>query len=976
MNCKTRSPGPMNRTLLCEHLEQRILLSLSPELAPSADSESQIYLVRLQEAPSADLGKSAIGSAETGSPTTGTPGTDSNSVLLSQGSGDESHAEFLSKLEQKFIEPIEVVHEYIAAFSGFALRLTEEQAAFVSQFEEVTSLEVDRLLRVATDTSPDFIGATNIWNGTGIGTLLSTSGEGIVIGIIDTGINPLNPSFAKVGPVDGYVHQNPLGSGNYLGTCAGGDPQNFGCNDKLIGAYDFTGSGPLDDEGHGSHTTGIAAGNIVSADITFTGNTVLSQKIAGVAPHANIISYDACVGQNCSISSTVAAIDQAILDDVDVLNLSIGIDGNDPWSNANSEALLTARNAGIFVVAAAGNDGPIPGTIDNPGNAPWVMSAGATSHGRNFNLTVDVTGPGNVPPELVALAAQPGTGPDLNRDLGPAEIVFSGDVVAGNELGCSAYPVNAFQDKLALIQRGTCFFSEKVEQATDAGAIGVIVFNHLSGGLVTMAALEETTIPSVFLAKEDGEALRQYVQTHPDTLVRINELASRSVIAELADLVAETSGRGPNPLVDIISPSVTAPGVNVLAAAGVDGAITWNLMSGTSMASPQVAGAAALLKSLHPTWSAGEIQSALMTTAISDGVLKEDGESPATPFDRGSGRIDVQQAALAGLLLDESYTNFVFADPDFDGDPRTLNLASFATSDVDSTFQWERTISSSQTTTVHWTATVTTDPGLALSVTPTTMLLPGGGSTTMTVTANIGGIDPGESLFGEVVLTPNQAGIPAARFPVAVMVGQNPSPPPALAGDYNGNGSVGSEDYTLWQDQRGDFVTPFSGPDGNGNGIVDTVDYQVWKNNFGATSGTASVLGQTPLATTSPMTVVQAVTNVAIAAPQSQSLPATELRLQPKTTNLALESDSHGSPFDRKGLKSENLLRSVRTGQASSITDLLLVRTGQITSDRPTAGDAVSTDDFFRIVGTSAKTLSAIKGLEELDLVLALFDGP
>ena len=231
-------------------------------------------------------------------------------------------------------------------------------------------------------------------------------------------------------------------------------------------------------------------------------------------------------------------------------------------------------------------------------------------------------------------------------------------------------------------------------------------------------------------------------------------------------------------------------------------------------------------------------------------------------------------------------------------------------------------------------------------------------------------------------MTPNQAGIPAARFPVAVMVGQNPSPPPALAGDYNGNGSVGSEDYTLWQDQRGDFVTPFSGTDGNGNGIVDTADYQVWKNNFGATSDTARVLGQTPLATTSPMTVVQAATNVAIAAPQSQSLPATELRLQPKTTNLALESDSHGSPFDRKGLKSENLLRSVRAGQTSSITDLLLVRTGQITSDRPTAGDAVSTDDFFRIVGTSAKTLSAIKGLEELDLVLhdrvvlALFDGP
>jgi hypothetical protein len=214
------------------------------------------------------------------------------------------------------------------------------------------------------------------------------------------------------------------------------------------------------------------------------------------------------------------------------------------------------------------------------------------------------------------------------------------------------------------------------------------------------------------------------------------------------------------------------------------------------------------------------------------------------------------------------------------------------------------------------------------------------------------------------------------------MVGQNPSPPPALAGDYNGNGSVGSEDYTLWQDQRGDFVTPFSGTDGNGNGIVDAADYQVWKNNFGATPGTTSVLGQTSLGTISPRTVVQAATNVAIAAPASQPLAATELRLLPETTNLALESDSHGSPFDRQGLKSENLLQSVRTGRASSITDPLLVRTGQITSDRSTARDAGSTDAFFRTVGTSSKTLPAIKGLDELDLVLrdlvvlALFDGP
>ncbi len=956
----------MKRTLLCEQLEPRLLLSRSPELFLSSDSESQIYLVRLREPPSIDLLPSKLGSTETDSLANGGAGTNSAAILRPHGTGDESRAEFLSKLEQKLPEPIDVMHEYRAAFSGFALRLTEEQAAFVSQFEEVTSLEVDRLLRVATDTSPDFIGATNIWNGTGIGTLPATSGEGIVIGVIDTGINPQNPSFAKVGPVDGYVHQNPLGSGNYLGTCAQGDPQNFGCNDKLIGAYDFTGSGPLDDDGHGSHTTGIAAGNIVSADITVSGSTIPSQEIAGIAPHATIISYDACVGQSCSVSATVAAIDQAILDDVDVLNMSIGIDGNDPWSNANSEALLSARNAGIIVVAAAGNDGPTPGTIDNPANAPWVISVGSTSHGRNFHLTVDVTGPGNIPPELVGMAAQPGTGPNLNGDLGPTEILFSGDVSAGNELGCSAYPDNAFQNKLALIQRGTCFFSEKVGLAADAGAIGAIVFNHLTGGLVTMAALEETTIPAVFLAKDDGEALRQYVETHPDALVRINELTSQAVIPGLDDLVAATSGRGPNPLVDVISPSVTAPGVNVLAPTGVNGSVSWGLMSGTSMASPHVAGAAALLKSLHPTWSAGQIQSALMTTAVSDGILKEDGQSPANPFDRGAGRIDVQQAALAGLLLDESYLNFVLANPDFDGDTSTLNLPSFATTDLDSTFQWERTVSSSLPTEVHWAVTVTADPGLTLNVTPSTILLPGGDSTTMRVDATVGGISPGESLFGEIVLTPNQAGVPTARFPVAVIAGQNPPAPPVLTGDYNTNGTVGSEDYTVWQDQRGDVVTPFSAADGNGNGIVDTADYQVWKDNFGATSGSASALNQTLSEPTSTITTAQVTTNMTPVVLQIQSIPVRKTGLLPENTDLALGSDLRDWLLDRQGPSGEHLFQSVQTDTAFATANGLLAEIPQMTSVRPTAPDAVSKDAFFDTVGTSSKTLPPIKGLDAL----------
>lgn len=229
------------------------------------------------------------------------------------------------------------------------------------------------------------------------GSLISGyKGEGVVVGIIDSGINMGHPSFAAVGG-DGYRHINPLGQGVYLGAC---DPSNpfhkpeIVCNDKLIGAWTFeatsviantdTGApSPHDEDGHGSHTASTVAGNVLT-NISLNGAIV--PQISGVAPHANIIAYDACgyisagvYTPNCTGSALLAAANQAVADGVDVINYSIS-GGVNPWQDSVELAFLNARAANIVVSTSAGNSGPSASSVNHL--SPWLLSVAATSHGR------------------------------------------------------------------------------------------------------------------------------------------------------------------------------------------------------------------------------------------------------------------------------------------------------------------------------------------------------------------------------------------------------------------------------------------------------------------------------------------------------------------------------------------------------------------------------------------------------------------
>ena len=229
-------------------------------------------------------------------------------------------------------------------------------------------------------------------------------GEGIVIAILDSGINSDHPSFADVGD-DGYDHTNPLGSGNYVPGSYCDIVDGSFCNDKLIGAWDMTGpadgTSPEDDDGHGSHTAATAGGNVISDATLLTATTTFSRDISGVLPHASIIAYDVCI-DSCPGSALLAAIEQVVVDagnlpdGIHALNYSIS-GGGDPYNDIIEIGFLNATAAGVYVVTltATDNEGAssAPRTHDvsvsDPGAGPSIQ--GITPNAINSGATIGVT---------------------------------------------------------------------------------------------------------------------------------------------------------------------------------------------------------------------------------------------------------------------------------------------------------------------------------------------------------------------------------------------------------------------------------------------------------------------------------------------------------------------------------------------------------------------------------------------------------
>jgi subtilisin family serine protease len=649
---------------------------------------------------------------------------------------------------------------YRYAFNGFAAAFTETEAKAVAGLPGVEDVQKDFVRELQTDVGPTWIGAPTVWGGTG--GPKATKGEGIVAGIIDTGVNHDHPSFADVGG-DGFNHTNP--KGRFFGLC---DPV-LGvpfCNDKLIGVWDFTGTSPEDDNGHGSHTASTVAGNAHSA--TIVAPTIsLTRSISGVAPHANLITYKACIAAGCLGASLTAAIDQATADGVDVINYSIGGGPTDPWNDADSEAFLGARDAGIFVSASAGNDGPGAETVGSPANAPWLMSIGASTHNRKFaNSLTNMSGGGSAAPADIG-------GKSFTSGYGPATIVYAGDY--GDNLCGAPFAPGTFDGEIVICDRGVNPRVEKGRNVKLGGAGGMVLANDAPSGDSTIADAHE--LPAVHISFADGETLKAWVASgsgHTGTIAG----TTADEAAANGDVMASFSSRGPNkPVPSVIKPDVTAPGVDVLAAwmgANPASAPEYGVISGTSMSSPHSAGAAALVRALHPNWTPAEVQSAIMSTAKTSGVRKEDGTTAADPFDMGAGRVDLTQAGLAGLVLNETTDDYLAANPAEGGDPSKLNLASLGNAECVGVCTWTRTFRNVLASKETWSVLVSAPTGVKMTAKPKRFTLEPGASVTVTFTADVRSATQGKFLFGEVSLTAR--GAAAQHLPVAVLPGGTAQP--------------------------------------------------------------------------------------------------------------------------------------------------------------------------------------------------------
>ena len=673
---------------------------------------------------------------------------------------------FLTTVSSDLGRSVKQNFSYQYAINGVVLELTASEANQLARNPEVKSIAADREYELTTDVGPQLIGADNVWLGNAPAAG-SAFGEGVVFGILDSGANFDHPSFADVGG-DGYDHTNPLGSGNYLGVC---DPTNtdqflatYTCNDKIIGGYDFVNAitpaggldipGPEDENGHGTHTASTAGGNVVNG-VEFNGATGIT--ISGVAPHANVIPFDTCynpapgAGGGCFGSSAVASIDQILADGiVDVVNYSIS-GGTNPWSGAVEQAFLSATDSGVFISASAGNSGPGPATLGHL--EPWTSSVGASTHNRRFSNALTVTGPDPVPLELVDALAIQGTGPEMVVDL-VGTMEYSGNVDAANVEGCAAFPASSFDGLVAVISRGACAFADKVNNASAAGAIGVVVHNNVAGEPIVMGGLDASTIPSVMVALDIGLALDTFIDANPGLATVSVDAATSTSLAGLADSMAGFSSRGPSNF-EYNKPDVTGPGVSILAGFADTDPSTgtpaeYGAISGTSMSSPHNAGTAALLKELNPTWSVPEIKSALMLTAVTAGVTKEDGLTPADPFDRGAGRIQVDVASSTGLVMDETAFRFLLADPANGGDPKTLNVASYKNDNCVGTCAFQRKFTSVAAGPVEYNASLS---GMTGTVNPANFVVNPGQTVTLNIEIDGAALPAGDVSFGELQIT-------------------------------------------------------------------------------------------------------------------------------------------------------------------------------------------------------------------------------
>ncbi|XP_010315640.2 subtilisin-like protease SBT2.2 isoform X2 [Solanum lycopersicum] len=626
---------------------------------------------------------------------------------------DHMNGSYVSQMHDSLLRRVLRGEKYLKVYSyhylinGFAVLVTPQQAFKLARRREVSNIVLDFSVKTATTHTPQFLGLPRgAWAQEGG---YETAGVGIVIGFIDTGIDPTHPSFNDKSPEQTY----PVPE-HFSGICEVTlDFPSGSCNRKLVGARHFAASAitrgifnatkdfasPFDGDGHGTHTASIAAGNhgvpVIVAGHYF-GNA------SGMAPHTHIAVYKALYKSFGGFAAdVVAAIDQAAQDGVDIINLSITPNRRPPglatFFNPIDMALLSAVKAGIFVVQAAGNTGPSPKSVAS--FSPWIFSVGASTHDRAYsnsillgnNITISGVGlaPGTDDMYMLVSAIH-ALNDTAAKDMYVSECQdaskFNHTLVQGNLLICS-YSIR-FVLGLSTIKQAS-------ETAMNLSAAGVV---FAMDPFVISYQLNPVPmrLPGIIIpSPDDSKILLQYYNSSLEKDETTRKIVKFGGVACIlggvtpnfslsAPKVMYYSARGPDPEdnsvdnADILKPNLVAPGNSIWAAWSSRGAESiefqgenFAMMSGTSMAAPHIAGLAALIKQKFPTFSPAAIGSALSTTASQHNkyggpILAQRAyanpdlnQSPATSFDMGSGFVNATAVLDPGLILDTSYNDYM-----------------------------------------------------------------------------------------------------------------------------------------------------------------------------------------------------------------------------------------------------------------------------------------------------------------------------
>ena len=518
------------------------------------------------------------------------------------------------------IPSAQVQEHYRVILDGFAVSLPERKLPALLRLKDVNKVYPSLGYFATMDRGPEVIDVSRLEATSG------DAGQGMKIGVVDTGVDPTNPFLSPAG--FSYPAGFPKGDTKLT-------------TPKVIVARVFP--GPVRDanstkafdntEPHGTHVSGIAAGDAGTSAPAGPDHPATT-GLTGVAPKAWIGNYRVFtvptpLGHEADTPEIVAAFESAVTDGMNVINFSGGGPQTDPANDAMYEAVHNTVLAGVVPVIAAGNDRDDfgYGTAGSPGSAPDAVTVAAVSNAHVFAPALAVQGG---PPSLGAVPIQgsgarfPAAWSTLNQTVVDASSVVGTDGKPVDEYlcgpaddpngGAGTLPTGSLKDKIVLLQRGNCTFLSKAQRAARAGAAGMIFIDNRPGEANPIPI--QLPLPAGMISDLDGATMRAFMaENGGQAAIRVSS-SIEEIPTGRSGIITSFSSAGPTDFGYQLKPDISAPGLDVLSSTPprTTGS-TFSVFAGTSMATPHVAGAAAVLLERHPNWSPWQVKSALMSTA-------------------------------------------------------------------------------------------------------------------------------------------------------------------------------------------------------------------------------------------------------------------------------------------------------------------------------------------------------------------------